>query len=269
MRSRVTPGMSCTTAARRPRMRLTSVDLPTLGRPTMATTGSGPLWSRSCPLPRPRRPCGQLDDAVDDGLRSRSVLSTTTASAAGRSGLSARLLSYSSRRRRSAARAAISAGSVTPELPGPALGADLGRRGQVDLERRVGQDDGADVAALDDDGVGRGDQLALLGDQLPADGRDGGHRRDRAGDLGAADALGDVDAVHLHELRAGRRCRPRCAPRRRRGPPPRRRRGRPRRRGRRRWRRGTSRRCRGRPHRAGRPRRGRRWTCRCPTGRRG
>ncbi len=39
-RSRVTPGMSSTTASRRPRMRFTSDDLPTLGRPTMATTGT-------------------------------------------------------------------------------------------------------------------------------------------------------------------------------------------------------------------------------------
>ena len=49
--------------------------------------------------------------------RSRSVLSTTTASSAGRSGLSARLLSYSSRRRRSAASTAISAGSLMPSWP--------------------------------------------------------------------------------------------------------------------------------------------------------
>ena len=41
-RSRVTPGTSSTTASRRPRMRLTSVDLPTFGRPTTASTGSGP-----------------------------------------------------------------------------------------------------------------------------------------------------------------------------------------------------------------------------------
>ena len=39
-RSRVTPGMSSTTAARRPMIRLTSVDLPTFGRPTIATTGT-------------------------------------------------------------------------------------------------------------------------------------------------------------------------------------------------------------------------------------
>ena len=46
-RSRVTPGTSCTTASRRPRMRLTNVDLPTFGRPTTATTGGGPLPSIS------------------------------------------------------------------------------------------------------------------------------------------------------------------------------------------------------------------------------
>ena len=38
-RSLVTPGTSSTTACRLPRMRLTSVDLPTLGRPTTASTG--------------------------------------------------------------------------------------------------------------------------------------------------------------------------------------------------------------------------------------
>ena len=40
-RSRVTPGTSCTTASRRPRIRFTNVDLPTFGRPTTATTGGG------------------------------------------------------------------------------------------------------------------------------------------------------------------------------------------------------------------------------------
>src|SRR5918993_303893 len=39
LRSRVTPGFSSTMAARRPTTRLRRVDLPTLGRPTMATTG--------------------------------------------------------------------------------------------------------------------------------------------------------------------------------------------------------------------------------------
>ena len=39
-RSRVTPGSDWTTAARRPMMRLIRVDLPTLGRPTTATTAA-------------------------------------------------------------------------------------------------------------------------------------------------------------------------------------------------------------------------------------
>ena len=44
-RSRVTPGTSSTTASRRPMIRFTSVDLPTLGRPTTARTGIGPEGS--------------------------------------------------------------------------------------------------------------------------------------------------------------------------------------------------------------------------------
>src|SRR3954468_1739712 len=69
MRSRVTPGTSCTTAARRPRNRLTRVDLPTFGRPTMATTGSGPEVALAPAAPSltrthpPDRRPGQLDDA--------------------------------------------------------------------------------------------------------------------------------------------------------------------------------------------------------------
>src|SRR5687767_9006901 len=47
MRSRVTPGVSSTTAWRRPMMRLTRVDLPTFGRPTTATTGTGPVNASS------------------------------------------------------------------------------------------------------------------------------------------------------------------------------------------------------------------------------
>ncbi len=39
LRSRVTPGSSCTMAMRARASRLKSVDLPTLGRPTIATMG--------------------------------------------------------------------------------------------------------------------------------------------------------------------------------------------------------------------------------------
>src|SRR5581483_3070921 len=38
-RSRVTPGFCSTIASRRPTIRFTSVDFPTFGRPTIATTG--------------------------------------------------------------------------------------------------------------------------------------------------------------------------------------------------------------------------------------
>ena len=51
-RSRVTPGVSSTSASRRPASRLNSVDLPTFGRPTMATVK---LMVRRCPRGRPRR----------------------------------------------------------------------------------------------------------------------------------------------------------------------------------------------------------------------
>src|SRR5439155_9115334 len=52
MRSRVTPGVARTSAFRLPISRLKSVDLPTLGRPTMATTGIRTARSRA--------PCGPL-----------------------------------------------------------------------------------------------------------------------------------------------------------------------------------------------------------------
>ena len=48
----MTPGMSSTTASRRPMMRLTSVDLPTFGRPTTASIGTRRTrlrWSPSSP----------------------------------------------------------------------------------------------------------------------------------------------------------------------------------------------------------------------------
>ncbi len=69
LRSRVTPGFSSTIASRRPTNRFTSVDLPTFGRPTTATTGSeaftcaGPSpvrrrrWRPPRPLGAARRAC--------------------------------------------------------------------------------------------------------------------------------------------------------------------------------------------------------------------
>src|SRR5262245_54657037 len=68
MRSRVTPGWSWTIAWRLPTRRLKSVDLPTLGRPTMATVAlmSGaiiahraPSFSFDAPGPLPYNPGGR------------------------------------------------------------------------------------------------------------------------------------------------------------------------------------------------------------------
>ena len=57
-RSRVTPGVSSTSASLRPTSRLNSVDLPTLGRPMMATlalsaTDSGVIWAPALEATRP------------------------------------------------------------------------------------------------------------------------------------------------------------------------------------------------------------------------
>ena len=74
-------------------------------------------------------------------------MSTCTASSAARSGLCARLLSYVSRRSRSAAVRCVS-GAV---LPGAAGGPHVRRGGEEDLQRRPRGDDRADVPALDHD----------------------------------------------------------------------------------------------------------------------
>ena len=56
-RSRVTPGWSSTSASRRPTRRLKSVDLPTFGRPTMATVKDmARRLPGSAPPPRPGAP---------------------------------------------------------------------------------------------------------------------------------------------------------------------------------------------------------------------
>ena len=72
MRSRVTPGVSSTIASRRPKKRLINVDLPTLGRPKIATIGkpSKLRFLRS----------SQMRSMVSS--KSKFVESTSTASAA-------------------------------------------------------------------------------------------------------------------------------------------------------------------------------------------
>ena len=53
IRSRVTPGVSSTIACRRPTSRLNSVDLPTFGRPRIATVGRLTLVTGTRPAGRP------------------------------------------------------------------------------------------------------------------------------------------------------------------------------------------------------------------------
>src|SRR5882672_364505 len=52
MRSRVIPGSSPTMARRRPVIRLNSVDLPTLGRPTMTMLGKSFIWKNPSREPK-------------------------------------------------------------------------------------------------------------------------------------------------------------------------------------------------------------------------
>ena len=86
-RSLVTPGVSSTIASRRPRNRLIKVDLPTFGRPKIATIG------------KPRRlrflSSSQMRSIVSS--KSRYVESTSTASAAIVSGETVRFESIVSR----------------------------------------------------------------------------------------------------------------------------------------------------------------------------
>ena len=113
-----------------------------------------------------------------------SVVSSTMASSAWRSGSAARVESSWSRRSRSAAVAATSAASSALRRRARAVG----RGGQVDLEVGVRRDDGADVPALDHDPRRpAGDDLALPGDEQLAHGGHGRDGRHGAGHLGPAD----------------------------------------------------------------------------------
>ena len=78
-RSRVTPGRSSTSARRLPTRRLNSVDLPTFGRPTMATVklmGLAPARcedERSMPRPRPQTQISATADRATALRRRRSA----------------------------------------------------------------------------------------------------------------------------------------------------------------------------------------------------
>ena len=117
------------------------------------------------------------------------------ASVAARSGATARVESSSSRRR-SASRMRVRLGAVRVEaaLLGPPAGPLLDRRLEEDLEVRIGQHDGPDVAAGHHDPAARG-ELALTLEQGEAQLRDRGDRRDRRIDRRLVDVVGVVDAV--------------------------------------------------------------------------
>ena len=164
--------MSSTTAWRRPMMRLTRVDLPTLGRPTTATTGTGPGRRRR----RLDESCGfvKAETSEEKSLTNSPCCSSSSGAARRPRRCPCRWCRARWRRRPGAAgrRAArvelvaagqvgLGGGDVGGVLGAAALGAGGGRGGQVDLEVGVGGDDRGDVPALDDDAGGAGDDLPL------------------------------------------------------------------------------------------------------------
>ena len=144
VRSRVTPGFSSTIATRRPRIRLTSVDLPTLGRPTTATRGSAAGRAAGA-VRRARSTCSAIRATTSSIVEPGGVElpGVRGAGAAGRPRGCCRV------RRGRASVCDQLVGDLLAELVGAAPGAFLGRGGQEHLEVGVGQDDRADVAALD------------------------------------------------------------------------------------------------------------------------
>src|SRR5271163_4492199 len=160
-------------------MRLTSVDLPTLGRPTTATTGTetgteveevslviGVCSLLSGLLARvwyAAALTGQPDDDVDHlvqvqlgGIDLHRVVGL--AALRGVQAIAAVLLD-------------LGGGGGPAGLAGP--GGAVG--GEEHLDRGVGRDHGADVAPLGDDPVRLGDDVPLLRDQARTDPRNRGH----------------------------------------------------------------------------------------------
>src|SRR3954470_7747369 len=163
LRSRVTPDCSWTTASRVPVRRLTSVDLPTLGKPTMATLGRA-IGLRALPL------AGQVRDPLDY-LVDRQVAGVDLDGVVRRH----------QRRVLALLVLLVAQGLVAqddlvvgPQLVGAPAGARLWAGRQEDLEARVGRDDRADVAALGHPVAAVVEQLALLVDERGAHGLQGG-----------------------------------------------------------------------------------------------
>src|SRR6476646_4355856 len=167
LRSRVTPGSAWVTASRPPARRLTRVLLPTLGKPTTATVGRrlirppGALYWCIGPKRRPEQSCqtlfaGEGNDSIGHFVQGEAGgvdLDRVPGWAEGAvlTGLVPLVaLALGGQHRR----------LVLAALCGAAAGTLLRRRGEEDLERRIGADDRADVAALGDVATG-GDQPPL------------------------------------------------------------------------------------------------------------
>src|SRR5580700_8697846 len=184
-------------------MRLTSVDLPTLGRPTTATTGTetgteveevslviGVCSLLSGLLARVRYAAaltGQPDDGVDHlvqvqlgGIDLHRVVGL--AALRGVQAIAVVLLD-------------LGGGGGPAGLAGPAVGPGGAVGGEEHLDRGVGRDDGADVAPLGDDSVRLVNDVPLLRDQVRPDPRNRSHGADRAGHLAGPDRRGHVGAV--------------------------------------------------------------------------
>ena len=149
--------------------------------------------------PRSRVPSGEPDRGRATIRRrpgrARPVVSISTASSAARRALCSRVSSRRSRSRWAASTASRS----SPVCAARRRARSSARGGEEDLQRRVGADHGADVAALGDVAAG-GDQLALAGDHRLAHARVDGDARGGLGHLGLADRGADVLAVELDPL---------------------------------------------------------------------
>src|SRR5580700_4688915 len=191
-------------------MRLTSVDLPTLGRPTTATTGTetgtevgevslviGVCSLLSGLLARVRYAAalmGQPDDDVDHlvqvqlgGIDLHRVVGLTALR--GVQAIAAVLLD-------------LGGGGRPADLGGPAVSPGRAIGGEEHLDRSIGCDHGADVAPLGHDPVRLGDDVPLLRDKVRADPRDRGHGADRAGHLAGPDRRRHVGAIDPGPRRA-------------------------------------------------------------------
>ena len=143
LRSRVTPASLWTTASRPPTSRLTSVDLPTLGKPTTAIRGrrAGRHRSAESRARAPARPPASTTSSTP-----RPVVSSSTASSAARSAPCSRSRSRAVALALRGEHRRDGLAGLRRAPPGPLRVAG----DQEDLERRVGADHGADVAALGD-----------------------------------------------------------------------------------------------------------------------